>query len=126
MYSRYFLDELDDEIQKHITLYDKYFDIFRSIGVLQFEKQDFLKAFEDRKSEFLPEVNPNELLKSLFEFSIIGYYRVGGSGYGGSEYTYKYLHELATFDTRAKKLKIHPALMEYLQLKKYIKSSTPE
>lgn len=122
LYSRYFIDELDDEIHKHLPEYEKYFDIFRDIGFLQFEKKDFIEAFEKRKSQF-SKIEPNDLLKSLFEFSIIGFYRVGGGGYGGSEYSYKYNDEKATFDIQAEKLRVHPALMEYLQLKKYTKSA---
>ncbi len=123
LYSRYFIDELDDEIHKHLPEYEKYFDVFRDIGFLQFEKNEFLAAFEKRQSQFKIS-EPNELLKALFEFSIIGFYRVGGGGYGGSEYLYKYIDEKVTFDIQAEKLRIHPALMEYLQLKKYSKSTT--
>ena len=123
LYSRYFIDELDDEIHKHIPEYEKYFDVFRDIGFLQFEKKDFVEAFEKRMNQFSIK-DPNDLLKQLFEFSIIGFYRVGGGGYGGSEYSYKYKDEKATFDIQADKLRIHSALMEYLQLKKYSKSTT--
>ncbi|MDL1988980.1 MAG: hypothetical protein LWX08_15320 [Deltaproteobacteria bacterium] len=123
LYSRYFIDELDDEIHKHLPEYEKYFDVFRDIGFLQFEKKDFIEVFEKRKSQFTIS-DPNDLLKFLFEFSIIGFYRVGGGGYGGSEYSYKYKDVKATFDIQAEKLRIHPALMEYLQLKKYSKSTT--
>ena len=123
LYSRYFIDELDDEIHKHLPEYEKYFDVFRDIGFLQFEKKDFIEAFDQRKSQFTIS-DPNNLLKLLFEFSIIGFYRVGGGGYGGSEYSYKYKDEKTTFDIQAEKLRIHPALMEYLQLKKYTISTT--
>ncbi len=122
LYSRYFIDELDDEIHKHIPDYEKYFDVIRDIGFLQFGKQDFIEAFKKRESQFTLD-NPNELLKLLFEYSIIGFYRVGGGGYGGSEYLHKYRDEKTTFDIQAEKLRVHPALMEYLQLKKYSKST---
>jgi len=122
LYSRYFIDELDDEIHKHLPEYEKYLDVFRDIGFLQFEKKDFIDAFDKRRSQ-LTISDPNDFLKFLFEFSVIGFYRVGGGGYGGSEYSYKYYDEKTTFDIQAEKLRIHPGLMEYLQLKKYSKST---
>ena len=120
LYSTYFIDELDDEIHKHLPKYEQYFDVIRDIGCLQFEKKDFNEAFDNRKAHF-DISDPDSLLKSFFEFSIIGFYRVGGGGYGGSEYVYKYKDEKVAFDIQAEKLRVHPALMEYLQLKKYSK-----
>lgn len=122
LYSRYFIDELDDEIHKHISDYEKYFDVIRDIGFLQFDKTEFIEAYHKRSHQFSIQ-DPYDLLKIFFEFSIIGFYRAGGAGYGGSEYSYRYKDEKATYDIQAEKLRIHPALMEYLQLKKYSKAT---
>ena len=123
LYSRYFIDELDDEIHKHLPDYEKYLDVIRDIGFLQFDKSEFIKAYQNRSPQ-LSIKDPYELLKIFFEFSIIGFYRVGGAGYGGSEYSYRYKDEKATYDIQAEKLRVHPGLMEYLQLKKYSKATS--
>jgi hypothetical protein len=116
-YSHYFLNELDDEIYKHIPKYKDYLEIFKTIGVLQFSKEEYLDAFSRKKE--LSASNPMDVLKELFEFSIIGFYRAGGKGYGGSEYVYKYKESKAQFDESAQKLRLHPGLMDVLGLKKY-------
>jgi len=36
-------------------------------------------------------------LIDLFEFGIIGFYKPGGGGYGGSEYCYQFRSEMKTF-----------------------------
>ncbi len=121
-YSDYFLRELDDEIHKHLENYKSYLEIFKSIGVLQFSRDEFLEAYKAKEVSF-PEINNGiEILKQLFEFSVIGYYRAGGRGYGGSEYIYKYKDPRAQFDEAAGKFRLHPGLMEVLELKKYVKS----
>lgn len=120
-YSNYFLDELDDEIHKHIPNYKKYLEIFKSIGVLKFSKEDYLSKYLEKKAT-LPEINdPMDILKKLFEFSVVGFYRVGGKGYGGSDYIYKYKDPRAQFDENATDFRLHPGLMDVLELKKYAK-----
>lgn len=118
-YSNYFLDELDDEIHKHITSYKNYLEVFKALGVLQFTKEEFVSVFEAKKTMFLSVDNPINILKELFDFSVIGFYRVGGRGYGGSEYIYKYKDPRAQFDENAQKYRLHPGLMEVLGLRKY-------
>lgn len=121
-YSQYFLSELDDEIHKHIPKYRDYFQIFIGIGVLQFSRDEFLEEFEKKKNSFPDIKNPMQILKELFEFSVIGFYRAGGGGYGGSEYIYKYKDLRAQFDETAQKFRLHPGLMDVLGLKKYSRS----
>jgi hypothetical protein len=60
-------------------------------------------------------------LSSLFNFSVIGNYRAGGMGYGGSEYVYKYKDTRAQFDENAKLYRVHPGLIEILVLKRSTK-----
>jgi hypothetical protein len=119
IYSEYFLNELDDEIHKHIPNYRTYLDIFKSIGSLGFSKEGYLIAFESKKSLF-PEIqDPFQILQQLFEFSVIGFYRAGGGGYGGAEYVYKYKDPRALFDENSTRYKVHPGFMDALGLKKY-------
>jgi hypothetical protein len=118
-YGNYFIEELDDEIHKHVPKYNDYFEIFRTLGTIQFNKVDFIKAFETKKSLF-PEIkNPDIILKETFNFSIIGFYRAGGKGYGGSEYVFQYTHPRAQFDENAQEFRLHLGLMDVLELKKY-------
>lgn len=118
-YSNYFLNELDDEIHKHIPSYTKYLEIFKTIGYLQFSKDEFLAASETKLSTLKDSLKPMDILKELFAFSIVGYYKAGGKGYGGSEYIYRYKDTRAQFDETAQKFRLHPGLMDVLGLKKY-------
>lgn len=121
-YSDYMLKELDDEIHKHIPEYKDYLEILKSIGVAQFSKEEFEGAFAYKKT--VPE-DPTEtitILKRLYSFSILGFYRAGGSGYGGSEYVFKYKDPQAQFDEGAQRFKVHWSLIDVLGLKKFSKT----
>ena len=122
-YSNYFLNELDDEIHKHIPGYRDYLEIFKSIGVLQFSRNDYTDAFSKKKEIFQHIRDPIDILKQLFDFSVIGFYKAGGKGYGGSEYVYKYKDPRAQFDETAQKFRLHPGLMDVLGLKKFTRAS---
>lgn len=120
-YSKYFLDELDDEIHKHIPEYENVLEVIKSIGYHQFDLADFNQTFEKKKYLFDKEVNPYKSLKNLFEFSIVGYYRAGGSGYGGSEYVFKYKNTRSQFEEGARNYRVHPGLIDFLGLKRSTK-----
>jgi len=120
-YSKYFLDELDDEIHKHIPKYENILEVVKSIGYHQFDMDDFNLAIEKKRNLFSDDINPYESLKNLFEFSIIGYYKAGGSGYGGSEYIFKYKNTRSQFDEGARTYRIHPGLIDFLGLKRATK-----
>lgn len=121
-YSTYFSDELDDEIHKHIPEYNDFFEIFRSIGCLQFTKEEFTEQYSQVKKRKPQLPDPEYMLTQLYNFSIIGFYRAGGQGYGGSEYIYKYKYRRLEMDLTAESFRIHPGLMEFLGLKKYSKT----
>lgn len=123
-YSEYLLRELDDEIAKHVPLYNEYLAIFTSIGYEQFDRQ----LFRDKWSQslVLASNNPDEALKELFGFSVIGYFRTGGSG-GGSEWAWRYLDPRpyrAILPDDAEKLRIHRGFKEALNLKQGAVSSS--
>jgi signal peptidase I len=118
-YSNYFYEELDDEIHKHIPEYKQYFEIFKTIGKVQFDRTDYIVAF-NKRHELFPDISdPIIILKSLFDFSVIGFYKAGGLGYGGSEYIFKYIDRKAQFDSSADRFRVHLGLMEVLNLKRY-------
>ena len=56
------------------------------------------------------------ILERLYEFSIIGFYKTGGGGYGGSEYRFQYKSDYQAFNPQATKFKVHNGFKEYLEL----------
>lgn len=118
-YSDYFLNELDDEINKHIPEYKNYLEIFKALGVQQFSRDEYVKVFDSRKASFPSVGDPMDILRDLFNFSIIGFYRAGGKGYGGSEYVYRYKDQRAQFDENAQQFRLHPGLTDVLGLRRY-------
>jgi hypothetical protein len=121
-YSEYLLAELRDEIHKHFPEYGAYFELIKKLESLQFEMSDVEAIFEARKELVPVGLTPVVLLARLFEFSIIGFYRPGGRGYGGSEYVFRYVDPSVRFDERAAQFRVHSGLMEVLGLKKWTKS----
>lgn len=121
-YSSYFLRELDDEIFKHLPDYKNYVEILKTLESLQFTIDEFEQALEKRKQILPTGIYPTNILKNLFDFSIISYYLPGGSGYGGSEYVWRYQDTRAQFNEAATNFRIHPALKETLALKKFTRS----
>jgi hypothetical protein len=115
-YSEYFLREADDEVHKHFPDYEKYLDVLRVIGKWHFEKDEFCDIYTKQFS--LPSIQPTDVLEKLFDYSFIGFYRAGGRGFGGSEYTFKYREPRARFDHTSNRYRIHPGLIEVLGLKR--------
>jgi len=116
-YSNYLLNELDDEIFKHVPGYDRLVEVLKSLGTLQFTHGDFA-AVVGKRPELLPEgMNVHEALRRLFEFSMIGYLKTGGGG-GGSTYVWRYLSPRARFDEAATNFRVHLGFKEVLALKK--------
>ncbi|MEM8153130.1 hypothetical protein Q4R20_16765 [Morganella morganii] len=115
-YSEYFLREIEDEVHKHFPEYDKYLDVLRGIGTWQFDKP----AFESNLGKIHPKGSKTaeEALEELYDYSFIGFYRAGGSGYGGSEYIFKYRDSRTSFSHASARFRVHPGLIEVLGLKK--------
>ncbi|MFJ4969675.1 P-loop ATPase, Sll1717 family [Streptomyces sp. NPDC088755] len=80
-YSDYLLNELDDEIAKHVPQYKEYLEVVKELGSLSFTLENFSSAWSRRSS--LSEIEPISGLAQLFEFSVVGYLKPGGRG-GGS------------------------------------------
>jgi hypothetical protein len=115
-YSIYFNNELDDEIHKHIPNYKDYLEVLRRIGSWQFTPEDFENAYTSTLSN--PEKPLAEALHDLYAFSIVGFYRPGGRGFGGSEYVFKYKEPQTRFDSSSVRFRVHPGLIEVLGLKR--------
>jgi hypothetical protein len=114
-YSEYFLRELDDEVHKHLPDYEQYLDVLRVLKKWQFERKDFEIAYEKQQNS---NINSIAVLESLYTFSIIGFYRAGGRGFGGSEYIFKYREDRVRFDPTSERYRVHPGLIETLGLKR--------
>ncbi len=116
-YSDYLRAELDDEVHKHLPEYDRWLDLFTAIGGWQFDKETFAATAMDWSLAQAPQ-EAVETLEQLFSFSIVGFYRPGGRGYGGSEYVFRYREPKARFDPTASLFRVHPGLIEVLGLKR--------
>ncbi|HBP5764838.1 P-loop ATPase, Sll1717 family [Pseudomonas aeruginosa] len=111
-YSRILKSELDDEIKPHWKSWDECLRVISGIGLVSFTKDTFVERYE--KTKLVEFYSADEALKFLYEFSVIGYYRVR-SGYGGSEYVFKY-EEGAGWDEGAIMYKVHLGLKEFAGL----------
>ena len=112
-YSDYLLNELDDEIAKHVPKYKDYLEVVKELGSLQFSAEEFRTAWEKRAS--LRAVDAIVGLSELFEFSVVGYLKPGGSG-GGSEYVWRYHDPRARFSPTAETYRVHAGFKEALDL----------
>jgi len=120
-YGTYFLREIDDEIHKHIPNYGKFLEIFRGINIVRFTKEEFLDEYAKRAAAFPDVKDPFDILKQLYDFSILGFYKPGGRGYGGSEYVFKYKNPSQDFDLTSRLFQVHLGLLDVLGLKRYAK-----
>lgn len=119
LYSDYLRNELVDEIHKYLPDFVNYFEMLREVGYQIFETEQFQSAYESWADRLESHLAPDEILERLYEFSVIGFYRAGGSGYGGSEYVYKYIDQRAQFNRSAPRFRVHWGLIDSLSLKQY-------
>ncbi|MBY6676523.1 hypothetical protein HQ314_06310 [Rhodococcus sp. BP-332] len=112
-YSDYLLNEIDDEIAKHVPEYRSYLEIIKSVGSEKFELGDFENVSQTHSAP--NETAPRDALGQLFEFSVVGYLRPGGRG-GGSTYVWRYKDPRARFDPSASSFRVHPGFKEVLGL----------
>ena len=112
-YSDYLLNELDDEIAKHVPVYKEYLEVLKSLGTEKFVLAAFVDKWDARGG--VAEKTPLEALGHLFEFSVVGYLKSGGRG-GGSEYVWRYRDPRARFDSTADTYRVHPGFKEALDL----------
>lgn len=116
-YSQYLGSELNDEILKHVPEYTKYLELIRSIGHWHFESKPF-ESVVSKRQDLVGEETSTSILEKLYDYSIIGFYRAGGGGYGGSEYVFRYKEPPIKFDSTASRFRVHTGLIEMLGLKK--------
>lgn len=115
-YSTYLYEELKDEISGKYTDFNDYFELLRNIHTVTFTRQDFENSYNSIKARLNLSVNIDTILERLYEFSIIGFYKPGGGGHGGSEYRFQYKSDYQAFNPQATKFKVHSGFKEYLEL----------
>jgi len=122
-YSDYLLNELADEVFKHIDGYRRSFDLLRELEALQFSMDEFEQVCQKRNDLIEAGHGPKEILAELFEFSVVGFYQPGGGGYGGAEYVFRYKSPQASFNPNAGNYQVHLGLQKALGLKRYRRTS---
>jgi hypothetical protein len=96
--------------------YEQQLDVLRALGKWQFEREEFEAAYRAQQPNSTD--SASDVLEKLYHFSFIGFYRVGGRGFGGSEYMFKYREPRTRFDPTASRFRIHPGLIEVTGLKR--------
>lgn len=114
-YSRYLISELDDEMHEAVPEWRKYLDLLRRIHTLRFTRDEFERNFTLMKLGSYGRT-ADEVLEVLYDFSIIGFTKAGGSGYGGSAVAFRYQEAAVSFDPSARGLRVHAGLKEALDL----------
>jgi hypothetical protein len=115
-YSSYLLSELDDEMAEAVPHWKQLSAVLRRAHKLRISREEFVKAYKALKVEQQTDLPVDAALESLFRFSVVGFTRVGGAGYGGSAIAFQYRDPRISFDPSARTLHVHPGLKEGLDL----------
>lgn len=115
-YSDYLYSELKDEVNAKYKDFNSYLEVLRDIHKTSFSSDEFEGSFSTISSRLNIIENCTIVLERLYEFSVIGFYKPGGGGYGGSIYCYQYINANIKFNPKAQKYKVHPGFKEYLEL----------
>lgn len=114
-YSEYLVNELDDEIHEVFPEWRRYLEALRRVHKVRFQKPEFENAFNALHLERL-DLTPDDALELLYRFSIVGFTKIGGGGYGGSAVTFRYKSPAVSFDPGAPYFNVHLGLKEALEL----------
>lgn len=113
-YSQHLLAELSDELHKQLPELQGLLDSLREMGRMTFTFGDWLEASK-RRSAGLTDAAAKVQLATLYEASVIGVAKIGGSK-GGSHYMFSYATPVLRPDFGGK-MHVHPGLKKGLQLK---------
>lgn len=116
-YSTYLYEELRDEITGKYPDFDNYMELLRDVHTLTFSRESFVEHYNTLRQRLHLEIDVDTILTRLYEFSIIGFYKPGGGGFGGSEYRFQYASDYQAFNSGAQKFRVHAGFIEYLELK---------
>jgi len=115
-YSTYLFEELNDEVISKYPDYNNYIEILRDLHKMTFTREEFSISLDNLKDKLSITDNIDTIMERLYEFSIIGFYKAGGGGYGGSVYRFQYTSDYQAFNTRSQKYRVHYGFKEYLEL----------
>lgn len=117
-YSEFLASELDDEIRKHVPLYEEYFNILRIIDKVEFELSEFVLQFNrmERRSTFVVHSTAQQALEEMFSFSVLGYVKVRGRD-AGNGVVWRHLDPRAQYDQDASRFRVHAGLWDRLDLR---------
>ncbi len=115
-YSEFLVDELDDEIHPVFEEWKGYMDALRRVHRMRFGRDAFKDVFADLDLQSRLGLTFDETLELLYRFSIVGFTKIGGAGYGGSDVAFRYKNPGISFDPAATSLTVHPGLKEALEL----------
>lgn len=111
-YSRHILDELKDEIDRHVSDFNAVTNALKALGARTFSDDAWIEAC---KANGIGAKEARNLLDALFETSIVGMHATGGAkGGSGTVYRYEDRHLRPTTDAT---LQVHLALVKELGLK---------
>lgn len=113
-YSAYLKNELDDEILPHWSYWEEGLQSCSAIATITFTKEQFEAEYAARCSG-KNDKSASDALRTLYDFSVIGYQR--RSGYGGSSWVFQYSDPASGWDNAATSFKVHLGLKEYAKLK---------
>ncbi len=116
-YSKYLRKELVDEMNKHFSHEEFSFSVLRAVGKVTFTIAKFREVFEGLAGKREMSLTHAEALRQLYNFSVVAYLKVGGSG-GGSEWVWNYEDTEAEYDEMATVFRVHSGLKEVLSLKR--------
>lgn len=115
VYSKYFLNELDDEIAAVEHEWKDYLEVLRRIGAMRFTGDAFRKAYAATKKRVEFALSEEEMLAFLYRYSIVGFERaVGGAGLVEH---FRYEDEAVRFNPEARGFLVHRGLKEALELR---------
>jgi hypothetical protein len=110
-YSRHILDELKDELDRHVADFNAVTNALKALGTRTFNEDAWIAAC---KSNGIPTRQASGLLDALFETSIVGMHATGGAK-GGSGTVYRY-EDRHLRPTGGATLQVHLALVKELGL----------
>ncbi|MHA7965016.1 P-loop ATPase, Sll1717 family [Paenibacillus sp. CAU 1782] len=115
-YSDYLYSELKDEVGAKYKDFDSYLEVLRDMHKTVFTIENYEASFEVCAVRLKMQENSSTVLERMYEFSVVGFYKPGGGGYGGATYCFRYTDPKIKFNPKASNYKVHPGFKEYLEL----------
>lgn len=115
-YSDYLVRELDDEIAQVRPGWEVTLEFLRVVGATRFKKSALEVAHSRLAKETGLSMSVDELLEFYYEYSIVGFERVGRTGSSGYYDHFRFMDETVRFSPEANSYYVHRGLKDYLDL----------